>query len=100
MRDGSIECVSCFVSVGVGLVAEDLFAAALGDEVGFAGQAGDGLAEILPEEDAADAGPFEASETLSSKMGGASGKKLPYQRLELRPLRMWMGWALWPGRWR
>ncbi len=23
-------------------------------------------------------------------MGGASGKKEPYQRLELRPLRMWM----------
>ena len=25
-----------------------------------------------------------------SKMLGASGKKLPYQRLELRPSRMWM----------
>ena len=39
-------------------------------------------------------------ETLSSKMLGASGKKLPYQRLELRPLRMWMGRALLSGRWR
>jgi len=27
-------------SVGIGLVAEDLFAAALGNEVGFAGQVG------------------------------------------------------------
>ena len=46
--------------VGVGLVAENLFAAALGDEVGLAGQGGEGLAEILPEEDAAAVGPLEA----------------------------------------
>jgi hypothetical protein len=39
-------------------------------------------------------------EMSSSKMRGASGKKLPYQRLELRPLRMWMGWVFWSGRWR
>jgi len=37
-------------------------------------------------------------EMLSSKMLGASGKKLPYQRLELRPLRMWMGWVSASGR--
>ena len=30
-------------------------------------------------------------ERSSSKMRGASGKKEPYQRLEERPLRMWMG---------
>ncbi len=33
---------------------------------------------------------WRARELLFSKMGGASGKKEPYQRLELRPLRMWM----------
>ena len=34
---------------------------------------------------------YRLRERSSSKMRGASGKKLPYQRLELRPLRMWMG---------
>ena len=33
-------------------------------------------------------------------MRGASGKKLPYQRLELRPLGMWMGSITGAGRWR
>ena len=37
-------------------------------------------------------------------MGGASGKKDPYQRFELRPLRIWMAVAALlvgvSGRWR
>ena len=39
---------------------------------------------------------FCAREAGVSKIGGASEKKLPYQRLELRPSRMWMKLAA-PG---
>ena len=41
------------------MVAEDLFAPALGDEIGLAGKVGDGFAEILPEKDAVAFGPLE-----------------------------------------
>src|SRR5260370_25266589 len=45
--------------VGIGLVAEDLFASALGDEVGLAGECGD-VFGLGPEEDALRPGPLEA----------------------------------------
>ena len=51
--------IHSFFSVGIGLIAEDLFAAALGDEVGLTGERGNGVVEILPEEDAAGLCPFE-----------------------------------------
>ena len=43
----------------IGLVAEYLFAAGLSDEEGLAGELGKGLAKVLPEEDAAGAGPLK-----------------------------------------
>ena len=72
------------------MVADDLFASGLGDEVGLTQEFGEGFAEGLPEEDAAGPDHLRAREAGVSKMGGASGKKQPYQRLELRPSRMWM----------
>ena len=45
--------------VRIGLVAEDLFTAALCDEVGLTRERGDGVAEILPEKDTAGFSPFE-----------------------------------------
>src|SRR6266851_5229322 len=45
--------------VGIGLVAEDLLASALGDEVGLAGECGD-VFGLGPEEDALRPGPLEA----------------------------------------
>ena len=39
-------------------------------------------------------GHLAAMEAGVSKILGASGKKLPYQRLELRPWRMWMNCAV------
>jgi len=45
--------------VRIGLVAEDLFATALGDEVGLAGERRDGVVEVLPEKDAAGLGPLQ-----------------------------------------
>ncbi len=62
-------------SVGIGLIAEDLFASALGDEVGFAGQAGDWFVEVLPEEDAACFGPLEAEGDIVFEDVGGVGEE-------------------------
>ena len=61
--------------VGVGLVAKDLFASALGDEIDFAWEGGYGLGEILPEEDAAGLEPLELERECVLKDGWCVGEE-------------------------
>ena len=71
----SLEEIHSFFSVGIGLIAEDLFAAALGDEVGLTGERGKGVVEILPEEDAAGLGPLEVEGEVVFKDGWRVGEE-------------------------
>jgi hypothetical protein len=64
------------------------------NRAGKCGQLVGRIGERLPQEDALRAGPLLRDRVGVSKMCGASGKKLPYQRLELRPSRMCMLLAL------
>jgi len=57
------------------LVAQDLFASALGDEIDAAWKCGGGLAEVLPEEDAAGLGPFEVERDGVFEDAGGVGKE-------------------------
>ena len=65
----------CDSLVRIGLVAEDLFAAALRDEVGLAWQGGDGVIEILPEKDTAGLGPFEVEGEVVLEDGWGVGEE-------------------------
>lgn len=61
--------------IRIGLVAEDLFAAALGDEVGLARERGDGVVEVLPEKDAARLGPLEVEGEVVLEDGWGVGEE-------------------------
>ncbi len=78
-------------------VGEDCFAAG-GGEGADGGEGGEVVAagggDVGHEEDAAGAGQSWRRVASSSKMGGASGQKLPNQGPLTRPLTRWTGWRV------